>query len=133
MKSCIWAFMLLPCTESVAVEFSAGCEQDAQAVPTAYPVPQGIAITGRVLDEDGNPVAAGPGGVDPYTIPVHARVTSTETQGSQSARGTCAILRSSSGLSPFTPPGPNCLRPPAIFHSFIEEARCLLLESACIC
>jgi 4-hydroxy-tetrahydrodipicolinate synthase len=32
--------------------------QDGQAVSTASPVPQGTTITGRVLDEDGTPVAA---------------------------------------------------------------------------
>jgi hypothetical protein len=58
MRSYVLAFMLLSLTESVPTAFSAGCVQDDETVSTPSPVPQGHTITGRVVDEEGKPVAA---------------------------------------------------------------------------
>jgi hypothetical protein len=81
MKSCILAFTLLSRTESVPTALSAGCVQDDHSVSTSSPAPQGTTVTGRVVDKGGDPVAAGPGGVDSYAILVHSDVTSAEIQG----------------------------------------------------
>jgi outer membrane receptor for ferrienterochelin and colicins len=68
MKSCILAFMLLSVTESVPSAFSAGYVQDDEAVSTPSPALQGGVVTGRVVDEDGNPVAAVTIRIDELTL-----------------------------------------------------------------
>ena len=58
MRSYVLAFMLLSVTESVPTAFSAGCVQDDHTASTPSLAPQGTTVTGRVVDEEGKPVAA---------------------------------------------------------------------------
>jgi hypothetical protein len=58
MRSYVLAFVLLSVTESVPTAFSAACAQNDQTVSTPSLAPQGHTITGRVVDEEGKPVAA---------------------------------------------------------------------------
>jgi outer membrane receptor for ferrienterochelin and colicins len=58
MRSCVLAFVLLSVMGCVPAAFSAGCVQSDQTVSTPSPAQQGTTIKGRVVDEDGKPVAA---------------------------------------------------------------------------
>jgi len=58
MRSYVLLLTFLPVTGCIPTAFSAGCVQDDQTVSTPSPTPQGTTIKGRVVDEEGKPVAA---------------------------------------------------------------------------
>ena len=58
MRPYVLLLTLLSVTGCVPAAFSAACVQDDQTISTLSPVPQGTTITGRVVDEEGKPVAA---------------------------------------------------------------------------
>jgi outer membrane receptor for ferrienterochelin and colicins len=58
MRFYVLLLTLLSVTGCVRTAFSAARVQDDQTISTPSPVPQGTTITGRVVDEEGKPVAA---------------------------------------------------------------------------
>jgi outer membrane receptor for ferrienterochelin and colicins len=58
MRSHVLALMLLSVAGYLPTALHAGRVQKEQGVSTPHLVPQGTTVTGRVVDEDGNPVAA---------------------------------------------------------------------------
>jgi outer membrane receptor for ferrienterochelin and colicins len=58
MRSHVLFVTLLSLMECVSAPFCEGCAQQEQKVLTPSLAPEGTTVTGRVVDEDGNPVAA---------------------------------------------------------------------------